>query len=208
MKLMAAQFVKPYVKSNKSDFLDAAAIAEAVSRPTMRFVAPKTPAQQDLQALHRIRSLLVGQRTAQINQLRAFLLEDGITIPQGVSAFRLGVPAILADAANGLSPRMREMMTDLWRRIQELDGRIGAQTGAIVSPGPRTIRPANGSSRFRGSDRSRPPRWWPPWATGRRSGGDGNWPPFSGSCPASMPPGGNPGSSASPSEATATSAVS
>ena len=81
MKLMAAQFVKPYVKSNKSDFLDAAAIAEAVSRPTMRFVAPKTPAQQDLQALHRIRSLLVGQRTAQINQLRAFLLEDGITIP-------------------------------------------------------------------------------------------------------------------------------
>ena len=84
------------------------------------------------------------------------------------------------------------MMTDLWRRIQELDGRIGAQTGAIVSPGPRTIRPANGSSRFRGSARSRPPRWWPPWATGRRSGGDGNGLPFSGSCPASMPPGGKP----------------
>lgn len=101
VRLMAAQFVQAYVKSNKSDFLDAEAIAEAVTRPTMRFVPVKTSAQQDLQAVHRVRSGLMTQRTAQINQLRAFLLE------------------------NGLSPRMRALVAELWQEIRAREERIG-----------------------------------------------------------------------------------
>jgi len=107
VKLMAAQFVKPYVKSNKSDYLDAEAIAEAVTRPTMRFVPVKTPAQQDLQAVHRVRSGLVTQRTSQINQLRAFLLENGLTIPRGVPALGRQLPGILEDAENVMSSGRR-----------------------------------------------------------------------------------------------------
>lgn len=128
VKLMAPQFVKPYVKSNKSDYLDAEAIAEAVTRPTMRFVPVKTVAQQDLQALHRVRSGLMTQRTAGINQLRAFLLENGITIPIGVSALGRHVPLILEDAENGLSLRMRALMSDLWQAIKALDQRIAMLT--------------------------------------------------------------------------------
>ncbi|HET7649170.1 MAG TPA: IS110 family transposase [Gammaproteobacteria bacterium] len=125
VRLMAAQFVKPYVKSNKSDYLDAEAIAEAVTRPTMRFVSVKTSAQQDLQAVHRVRSGLMTQRTAQINQLRAFLLENGLTIPCGVAALGQGVPRILEDAENGLSPRMRALVAELWQQIHVLETRIG-----------------------------------------------------------------------------------
>jgi len=128
VRLMAAQFVKPYVKSNKSDFLDAEAIAEAVTRPSMRFVPVKTPAQQDLQAVHRVRSGLVRARTAQINQLRAFLLENGLTIPRGVHALGRQVPGILEAAENGLSDRMRALVAELWQQIRELERRIGALT--------------------------------------------------------------------------------
>jgi len=81
VKLMAAQFVKPYVKSQKNDFNDAAAIAEAVRRPTMRFVPVKTQEQLDPQALHRYRERLVRDRTAITNQIRAFLMESGLTVP-------------------------------------------------------------------------------------------------------------------------------
>ena len=88
VRLMAAQVVKPYVKSNKSDFNEAEAIAEAMTRPTMRFVTLKTVEQQDLQALHRARSLLMGQRTALINQLRPFLPTRGLTVPKGMAAPR------------------------------------------------------------------------------------------------------------------------
>lgn len=132
VRLMAAQFVKPYVKSNKSDFLDAEAIVEAVARPTMRFVPVKTPAQQDLQAIHRVRSGLVTQRTATINQLRAFLLENGLTIPRGISALKLRVPAILEDAENGLSPRMRALAAELWRQILDLKARAETLTGELT----------------------------------------------------------------------------
>lgn len=125
VRLMAAQFVQAYVKSNKPDFLDAEAIAEAVTRPTMRFVPVKTSAQQDLQAVHRVRSGLMTQRTAQINQLRAFLLENGITIPVGVSALGRQVPLILEDAENGLSPRMRALVAELWQEIRDRAERIG-----------------------------------------------------------------------------------
>ena len=82
VRLIAPQFVKPYVQSNKNDAVDAEAIVEAVQRPGMRFVAIKETAQQDLQSLHRIRSLVVANRTAQVNQIRGLLLEYGIKIPE------------------------------------------------------------------------------------------------------------------------------
>ena len=93
VKLIAPQFVKPYVKSNKNDRIDAEAICEAVQRPGMRFVAGKTVEQQDVQCLHRIRSQVVAQRTAQVNQIRGLLLEYGITIPQGESTRTQAAPA-------------------------------------------------------------------------------------------------------------------
>jgi len=124
VRLMAAQFVKPYCKSNKSDFNDAEAIAEAMTRPTMRFVTLKTVEQQDLQALHRARSLLMGQRNAQINQLRAFLLERGLAIPRGVAALRRLLPEVLEDADNELSDRLRALVAQLWQQVSELEARI------------------------------------------------------------------------------------
>jgi transposase len=80
-RLMPARYVRPYSKGQKNDFRDAEAIAEAVQRPTMKFVATKTADQLDLQALHRVRERLVSQRTGIINQIRAFLLERGIAVP-------------------------------------------------------------------------------------------------------------------------------
>lgn len=131
VRLMAAQFVKPYVKSNKSDFNDAEAIAEAMTRPTMRFVTLKTVEQQDLQALHRARSLLMGQRTAQINQLRAFLLERGLTVPKGVAALRRRLPEVLEDADNELSDRLRALVDQLWQQVSDLEVRIAALNAEI-----------------------------------------------------------------------------
>src|SRR5215831_8883630 len=91
VKLMAPQFVKPYVKSNKNDMRDAEAIAEAVTRPSMRFVPIKDSAQQDIQALHRVGERLVTARTALVNEIRELLAEYGIVIPKGVSKFRQAV---------------------------------------------------------------------------------------------------------------------
>jgi transposase len=93
VRLMPAEYVKPYVKSNKNDFVDAEAIAEAVVRPTMRFVALKTDAQLDMQALHRVRSRWVSRRTSLINQIRGFLLERGIPIRTGAEHLRKNLPA-------------------------------------------------------------------------------------------------------------------
>ena len=107
VRLIAPQFVKPFVKSNKNDAVDAEAICEAVQRPNMRFVAIKTVEQQDIQAIHRMRSLNVERRTAQVNQVRGLLLEYGIEIPQGRAALMRCLPEILEDAENGLSERFR-----------------------------------------------------------------------------------------------------
>ena len=93
-RLMPAKYVRPYSKGQKNDFRDAEAIAEAVQRPTMRFVATKTADQLDLQALHRVRERLVSQRTGIIN--RAFLLERGIAVRQGQRFLRRELPCILA----------------------------------------------------------------------------------------------------------------
>jgi transposase len=102
VRLMAPQYVRPYVKTNKSDTRDAEAICEAVQRPTMRFVAVKSPAQQDVQALHRVRQQLVKEQTALSNQVRGLLAEYGLVIPQGIAALRRGLAKIVAEQDNGL----------------------------------------------------------------------------------------------------------
>jgi transposase len=121
VRLMPAQYVKPYVKTNKNDYIDAEAIAEAVQRPTMRFVPIKSEAQLDLQALHRVRDRWTGRRTAVINQIRGFLLEHGITIAVGPAHLKRQIPFILEDTDNLLSPRMRELLIefrDEWEKLE------------------------------------------------------------------------------------------
>ena len=124
VRMMAPQFVKPYVKSNKNDAVDAEAICEAVQRPNMRFVPAKTIEQQDIQSLHRIRSQLVGRRTAQGNQIRGLLMEYGIIIPQGISYIRKSLPDILEDGENLLSVIFREQLKGLYDEMAYLDERI------------------------------------------------------------------------------------
>ena len=125
-RLMPAKYVRPYSKGQKNDFNDAEAIAEAVQRPTMKFVATKTAEQLDLQALHRVRERLVSQRTGIINQIRAFMLERGIAMRQGIGFLRTELPTILATRADALSPRMLRVIEDLagdWRRLDpRIDG--------------------------------------------------------------------------------------
>ena len=125
-RLMPAKYVRPYSKGQKNDFRDAEAIAEAVQRPTMKFVATKTTDQLDLQALHRVRERLVSQRTGIINQIRAFLLERGVAVRQGLRFLRAELPRILATPCDVLSPRMLRAIEDLagdWRRLDErIDG--------------------------------------------------------------------------------------
>jgi transposase len=121
-RLMPAKYVRPYSKGQKNDFRDAEAIAEAVQRPTMKFVTTKTADQLDLQALHRVRERLVHQRTGIINQIRAFLLERGIAVRQGLRFLRVELPRILATPADVLSPRMVRLIEGLaadWRRLDE-----------------------------------------------------------------------------------------
>jgi len=121
-RLMPAKYVRPYSKGQKNDFRDAEAIAEAVQRPTMKFVATKTADQLDLQALHRVRERLVSQRTGIINQIRAFLLERGIAVRQGQRSLRAELPRILATPPDVLSPGMVRVIEGLaadWRRLDE-----------------------------------------------------------------------------------------
>ncbi len=124
VRLIAAQFVKPYVKSNKNDRVDAEAICEAMSRPNMRFVAPKTVAQQDIQAAHRIREELVGQRTAKANQIRGLVGEYGIIAPVGIQQLRQALPGWLEDAENGLTDSFRALLNGLAEDLRYLDDRI------------------------------------------------------------------------------------
>jgi len=124
VKMIAPQFVKPYVKSNKNDAVDAEAICEAVQRPSMRFVPSKSTEQQDIQSVHRVRSLLVGRRTAQANQIRGLLMEYGIVIPQGINQLRKAIPNILEDAENSLSSYFRDLLRELYEEIVHFDERI------------------------------------------------------------------------------------
>jgi transposase len=126
VRLMSPQFVKPYVKGNKNDANDAEAICEAVGRPNMRFVPVKSAEQQDLLALHRVRSGLVKERTAQANRLRGLLGEYGIVIGKGLVQLRKRLPEILEDAENDLSDLVGVLFADLHGRILALDQQVAA----------------------------------------------------------------------------------
>src|SRR5919202_4923562 len=120
VRLMPAQYVKPYVKTNKNDFIDAEAIAEAVGRPTMRFVPIKSDHQLDLQSLHRVRERWVMRRTAIVNQIRSLLLERGITLPKGRCHLEAALPTILEDVEGKLSGLLRLLVMQLKRELDHL----------------------------------------------------------------------------------------
>lgn len=124
VKLIAPQYVKPYVKGNKNDYNDAEAIAEAAQRPTMRFVPIKTVEQQDVQNFHRQRERLKGERTALVNQIRGLLAEYGLVINKGVPAVRKALPEILEDSDNGLTSLSRELFAELLEELRGLDERF------------------------------------------------------------------------------------
>jgi len=123
VRMMAPQFVKPYVKSNKNDRNDSEAIAEACTRPTMRFVAIKTVEQQDILVIHRARELSIKNRTAQASQIRGILSEYGITIPEGISKIRR-VTEIIELNKNKLSIIVIELMVQLYEQFQSYDGQV------------------------------------------------------------------------------------
>ena len=124
VRLIPPRYVKPFLQGNKNDYNDALAIAEAADRPKMNFVRIKTVEQQDMQALHRFRDELVGQRTAAVNQLRGLLGEYGIIIPLGVASVRKAIPLILEDAENGLTIAFRDYLNQAYQHLQHLDEQI------------------------------------------------------------------------------------
>lgn len=130
-KLIPPQFVKPYVQGNKNDYNDARAIAEASTRPKMRFVELKTVEQQDIQALHRLREQRVKERTALCNQLRALVAEYGLVMNKGVAAVRRGIPELLEDAENGLSDAFRALLKQGHDQLFELEKHIDYYTRQV-----------------------------------------------------------------------------
>ena len=131
VRLIPAQFVKPYRKSNKNDFLDAEAIAEAVTKQNMRFVQIKNQEQLDWQAMHRVRDRLVQRRTALINEIRGFLLERGITFAAQPIHLRKNLPAVIEDAEQNLTPRLRWLLDRLWQEWKQTEIEIKALTEEI-----------------------------------------------------------------------------
>lgn len=132
VRLMAPQFVKPYVKTNKSDRNDAEAICEAVARPNMRFVAVKTAEMQAVLALHRARQGFVKARTAQANQIRGLLAEFGIVIPKGIGHIAKRLPEILEDGENRLPGMMRQLLERLGEELKALDKQVGQMERQIT----------------------------------------------------------------------------
>ena len=124
-KLMAPQFVKPYVKTNKHDMADAEAICEAVARPNMRFVPVKNVEQQAVLALHRARQGMVKARTAQANQIRGLLSEFGLIVPQGITHLYQRVPVLLDEAKDALPGAFRDLVQRLLEHLKELDRQVG-----------------------------------------------------------------------------------
>ena len=131
VKQVPVSYAKPFRQGHKNDFRDAHAVAEAVQRPTTRFIPIKTNDQLDLQGLHRVRSRLISSRTAVINQIRAFLLERSIIIRQGVSSLRQSLPDILSQRTDVLSPRTVRVIIDLASDWHQLDNRIETVTDEI-----------------------------------------------------------------------------
>lgn len=136
-RIIPAIYVKPFVKGQKNDYNDAEAIAEAALRPNLRVVREKTQDQLDLQALHRVRSRLVSRRTATINQIRAFLIEQGIAVRTGARALRNSLLGILENRRDEISPRMRGLIAGLYKDWTSLDERIEALAGEIDQIGEK-----------------------------------------------------------------------
>jgi transposase len=136
-RIIPAIYVKPFVKGQKNDYNDAEAIAEAALRPNLRVVREKTQDQLDLQALHRVRSRLVSRRTATINQIRAFLIEQGIAIRTGARALRNSLLAILENRQDEISPRMSGLIAGLYEDWIYLDERIETIAGEIIQIGEK-----------------------------------------------------------------------
>ena len=134
-RIIPAIYVKPFNKGQKNDYNDAEAIAEAALRPNLRTVSEKSQDQLDLQALHRVRSRLVSRRTATINQIRAFLIEQGITIRKGLRAVQNSLLALLDERRDEISPRMRDIILDLHDDWMRLDTRIEAISEEIAEIG-------------------------------------------------------------------------
>ena len=132
VRLMPAQYVKPYVKTNKSDYLDAEAIAEAVQRPTMRFVPIRTEQQLDLPAVHRVRERWVMRRTAVVNQIRGLLLERGLTLPKGRRHWEQALPMMLAEGESTLSGSFQLLLEQMKLELDQLNARIAQLDSAIV----------------------------------------------------------------------------
>jgi transposase len=133
VRLMAPQFVKPYVKTNKNDAADAEAICEAVSRPSMRFVPIKSIEQQAVLSVHRVRQGFVRARTAQANQIRGLLGEFGLVIPQGIHHIAERVPALLEDASDELPLEFRQLIDRLTGHLKELDQQVRELERQIVA---------------------------------------------------------------------------
>lgn len=131
VKLIPAQYVKAFVRGNKNDYNDALAISEAVVRPEMRFVSIKTEAQQDVQALHRMRRRAVRMRTGLCNQIRGLAGEYGLVCAKGVGSLRKAIPGWLEDGENGLSPLFRRLLSESYRHLLELDAHIEVYTREI-----------------------------------------------------------------------------
>jgi transposase len=134
VKLISPQFVKPYVKGNKNDSRDAEVICEVISRPHMRSVPLKTVESHKIQAIHRMRSRLIKERTALVNQVRGLLAERGIVLAQGIAKLRRHLPMIVEDVTNALTPLGREVMRELYEQLGTLDERITRAAGSDDSP--------------------------------------------------------------------------
>jgi transposase len=124
VRLISPQYVTPFVKTNKNDRNDAQAIVEAASRPTMNFVAVKSVEQQDIQAVHRVRQLLVHQRTALINQARGLLGERGVTMAKSPEAFKRAVPRILSVCEDEVTSICQSMVLEIMQQIQAIEAHI------------------------------------------------------------------------------------
>ena len=164
VRLMAPQFIKPYVKTNKNDAADAEAICEAVARPNMRFVPVKSVEQQAVLSLHRVRQSFVKARTAQANQIRSLLGEFGLVMPKGITNVRKRVPEVLENALTSCLHRSRIWWSDCWTTSRSSIAR-SANSKRRSRLGIAAVSSARSLRRYPVSDPWAPAHWWPPSLT-------------------------------------------
>lgn len=143
VRLISAQFVKPFVKSQKNDYRDAEAIAEAVQRPTMRFVPIKSEEQLDVQAVHRVRERLMAQQISLVNQIRAFLLEHGLIVRTGRAYLWRALPDLIAQTEQVVSPRMFRLLLSIvqqWRELEAQLTEMEAEIARLAAADPHCMR--------------------------------------------------------------------